>query len=224
MQTVYDKVSAIKSPSGKDLFQLNEAIFNIDRDEDPSTELSTKLFTFIQRVHRGYLAGKIGAGDNDYINDYIGLLGTMQNQAFFSSKQVQSLQRFMKETLLHVAGASEKAAPAASPLDNAEIKKLVDAVKTIQSFTAPADEAPKKGRSRGGQKKGGGAKEEAPAADAKPKRERKPRGEKKDKAEGEAEAAEKTDKPKRSRRRGKGRGKGEEKGEGEAAAAASSEQ
>ena len=35
-------------------------------------------------------AGKIGHDDENYLNDYLGLLGTMQNQAFFSVKQVES--------------------------------------------------------------------------------------------------------------------------------------
>lgn len=154
MQTVYDKVSVLPTPTGKDLFQLNEAIFNIDRDDDPSTELATKLFTWIQKVHRGFLAGKIGHDDENYLNDYLGLLGTMQNQAFFSVKQVQRLQGFMKESLVHDspevvakdAKSSTQQRKIVPPLDNGEIKKLVDAVKIIQSFATPdaVEAAPKK--------------------------------------------------------------------------------
>jgi len=239
MQTVYEKVSAITSPSGKDLFQLNEAIFNVERDDDPSPQLAGKLFAWIQKLHRDFVGGKTGGSDENFFYDYLGLLGTMQNQHFFSAKQVQRIQGFMHEALGAELGKDTggKAAPAkgadAAKLqaENDQLKKLLAAVKTIQTFSiggaasaaaAEDGEPKKKKRNRGGKK--GEAAEEAPApAEEKEKKARKPRNRGK-KGEGEAAEAPAKEspkkegdgeaKPKRQRnRKGKKEGEGEKGGE-----------
>merc|ERR1719316_1587429 len=130
----------------------------------------------------------------------MGLLGTMQNQHFFSGKQVQRIQGFMHEGLAaelgkETGGKAAKAAPAEELTP--EVKSLLAAVKTIQTFKLGAS-APAAEDGEGKKKKRGRGKKEEPAEEAKPEEEakekkaRKPKRQcnRKGKKEGAAEGGE----------------------------------
>lgn len=79
------------------LYKLNEAIFNLPEDDIIDSRMSGKIFQGIQKIRQAYISGKVSDADQNFFYDYLALLGTMQNQHFFTAKQTESMMTFIKE-------------------------------------------------------------------------------------------------------------------------------
>eukprot|EP00933_Yihiella_yeosuensis_P020738 TRINITY_DN1656_c0_g1_i2.p1 TRINITY_DN1656_c0_g1~~TRINITY_DN1656_c0_g1_i2.p1 ORF type:complete len:321 (-),score=150.49 TRINITY_DN1656_c0_g1_i2:56-1018(-) len=199
-----------KTMRAENLFKLNEAVFNLTEEDVVDKALALKLFQGVEKIHLAYTAGKYDNTDSNFFYDYLALLGTMQNQHFFTEKQTEKLLSWIK----HVVDNSDMIpASLEEPAPPAKASKKSDAPakgeKTGKGKKAPVEDyweepAPKKAKSKG---KG---KEEPPAkgkGKGKAKEEPKGKGKGKEgpKAKGKGKAAEPEPKGK-----GKGKGKAEE--------------
>ena len=51
----------------------------------------------VERIHTAYSSGRYDNADSNFFYDYLALLGTMQNQHFFSQKQTEKMLGWIKE-------------------------------------------------------------------------------------------------------------------------------
>merc|ERR1711972_526845 len=93
------------------LFKLNEAVFNLPEEDTVDQKLALKLFQSVEKIRQAYNSGKYDNADSNFFYDYLALLGTMQNQHFFSQKQTEKMLYWIKEvvedTTMGGAGASQ---------------------------------------------------------------------------------------------------------------------
>lgn len=188
------------------LYKLNEAIFNLPEEDRIDQKQVTKLFVAVEKVRQAYNEGKIDNSDSNFFYDYVALLGTMQNQHFFSFKQTDKMLEWIKEAVDESAAgagptkAEQKAA--------ATIKKLEDEVARLRVASERRQQqdhlaaSPSKGKG----KKGKGAPREDSYDSSEASSARKGGGKtgKKGKAGGGHEPE---SKPKKSKAKGKGKGK-----------------
>merc|ERR1711862_117409 len=133
-----------------------------------------KLFQAISKVAKAFFAGQYDKKDANFFYDFIGLIGTMQNQHFFSTKQNKTMLGYMSQAAGEAAGeipeyTPEPPQPQTSPKDSketarleaenkrfaeeiAKLKALSGAIQVIQTWSMPSsddagDKPKKKGRS-----------------------------------------------------------------------------
>lgn len=116
-----------KALNAEHLYKMNEAIFNLPEEDHIDAKMSAKLFQAITKVREAYNYGKICDSDHNFFYDYVALLGTLQNQHFFSQKQTDKMLLWVKEAIDDGNGGSPP--PAAPPKEvavstKAEEKKL----------------------------------------------------------------------------------------------------
>merc|ERR1719394_812941 len=61
--------------------------------------MATKIFQIIEKVRKAYNAGTYDNTDSNFFYDYLALLGTMQNQHFFSQKQTEKMLGWIREVI-----------------------------------------------------------------------------------------------------------------------------
>jgi hypothetical protein len=150
------------------LYKLNEAVFNLPEDDTTDNKIVSKIFKVLEDVRNMYKAGKVPKADPNFFYDYLALLGTMQNQHFFSQKQTESLLAWIREAVQFAEEAggpgfgkefkvSKKGAGNANDLEaqNRELKKevqklekykkVVENIKALDN-DAGADAKAKKGK------------------------------------------------------------------------------
>jgi len=144
----------------EDLFLLNEAMFNLPEEDVVDNKTTAKLFQAVSKIARDYNAGKYDTSDPNFFYDYVALLGTMQNQHFFSTKQNTAMLGWLAEATggsssppppppkVSAASAKEMASLQTEnkrlQAEYAKLKAVAEAVSTIKSFKAPSPpEAPK---------------------------------------------------------------------------------
>jgi len=111
-----------KSLDAEHLYKLNEAVFNLPEEDHIDPKMSAKLFQALQKIRLAYNAGKICDSDQNFFYDYIALLGTMQNQHFFSAKQTEKMLAWVHEA---IGGSVAEAAPAQpAKADTKKLQKL----------------------------------------------------------------------------------------------------
>jgi len=140
------------------LYKLNEAIFNLPEEDRVDTKQVSKLFAAVEKVRQAYNGSKIDNTDSNFFYDYVALLGTMQNQHFFTSKQTEKMLEWIKEA---VDESSAGAAPSnAEKKAAATIKKLEEENAKLHSFERKYQEllAASKHSSEGAKGKGKGKK------------------------------------------------------------------
>jgi len=98
------------------LFKLNEAVFNLAEEDRVDSKMASKLFLAVERVRKAYGRGRFDDSDGNFFYDYLALLGTMQNQHFFSQEQTEKLLAWIREAV-DTGGAAPPvgAAPAKDP-------------------------------------------------------------------------------------------------------------
>jgi len=164
LKTVLQTLATKKQLEAEDLYKLNEATFNVPEEESIDDKMASKLFAAVEKTVAAYTAGRFDKEDANFFYDYVALLGTMQNQHFFTKKQHEMMINWLKEAL---GGESEK------PKGNSKVvarleedhRKLVEemnklkdlsiAVSTLRSIRLP-DAPDGKGKKSG---KGDGKKE-----------------------------------------------------------------
>jgi len=118
-----------KSMHSELLYKLNEAIFNLPEEDFVDAKMGTKLYQAISKIRESYMKGQMGQADNNFFYDYLALLGTMQNQHFFNSKQSENMLAWIRECLGADGGQAQAAAPPPpAPVkhqeNKADLKKL----------------------------------------------------------------------------------------------------
>jgi len=81
------------------LFKLNEAVFNLNEDDTVDSEMATKIFQTVEMIRKSYNSGKFDNTDCNFFYDYLALLGTMQNQHFFSQTQTEKMLGWIREVM-----------------------------------------------------------------------------------------------------------------------------
>merc|ERR1711862_182715 len=85
-----------------------------------------KLFQAISKVAKAFFAGQYDKKDANFFYDFIGLIGTMQNQHFFSTKQNKTMLGFMSQAAGEAAGhANISEAPPPAPQVSAKESKEI---------------------------------------------------------------------------------------------------
>jgi len=170
LKTVLQGLVNKKQLDAEDLYKLNEATFNMPEEDNIDDKISSKLFAALEKAVTAYTSGKHDTGDANFLYDYVALLGTMQNQHFFTTKQNQMIVSWLKEALGGGDAAQEEKSKSNAKGDakvlsrleednrklHAEVSKLKDlaaAVLTLKTIKLP--EASK----GGGKGKGGGKSE-----------------------------------------------------------------
>jgi len=99
LKTVLQGLGTKKALDAEDLYKLNEATFNMPEEDTIDEKMIAKLFAAVEKAVAAYTSGKYDKNDSNFFYDYIALLGTMQNQHFFSQKQNQMMVAWLKEAL-----------------------------------------------------------------------------------------------------------------------------
>mmetsp|Transcript_43803 Transcript_43803/g.79986 ORF Transcript_43803/g.79986 Transcript_43803/m.79986 type:complete len:210 (+) Transcript_43803:69-698(+) len=193
LDKVVQAILQSKKLTSEDLYKLNEAVFNMP-DEDRVHPRTAKALLDAIRKSRDFYNSK-AKKDANYFYDFIGMLGTMQNQSFFSEKQYQEIIAMLNEAS-GTGGSSQASKTSTKEAEKlkqeneklkaevAKLKELRQAVQAINGFVMPAYLA--KGAGKGAKKgEGKGKKKE--------KKEKKPKGKGKGKAEGEKAEGEKAE-------------------------------
>jgi len=110
-----------KALNAEHLYKLNEAIFNLPEEDHIDNKMSTKLFQAITKIRKAYNNGNYLDADHNFFYDYVALLGTLQNQHFFSGKQTDEMLAWVKEAIDD--GSSAAPAPKASAQKEAAASK-----------------------------------------------------------------------------------------------------
>eukprot|EP00442_Polarella_glacialis_P029011 CAMPEP_0115121834 /NCGR_PEP_ID=MMETSP0227-20121206/46468_1 /TAXON_ID=89957 /ORGANISM="Polarella glacialis, Strain CCMP 1383" /LENGTH=229 /DNA_ID=CAMNT_0002523661 /DNA_START=72 /DNA_END=757 /DNA_ORIENTATION=- len=88
-----------KTLRAEHLFKLNEAVFNLSEEDAVDAPLAVKLFQAVEKIQISYNTGKYDNTDSNFFYDYLALLGTMQNQHFFTQKQTEKMLSWIKEVV-----------------------------------------------------------------------------------------------------------------------------
>lgn len=95
----FDALFSKKKMDARDLFALNEVIFNLPKEETVDETTAAKLFSLLTRIAEPRLAGDYDEHDASAFCDYVSLLGTMQNQHFFNLQQIRQLHLWLMQAL-----------------------------------------------------------------------------------------------------------------------------
>lgn len=130
-----------KSLRAEHLFKLNEAVFNLSEEDAVDGPLAVKLFQAVEKIHTAYNTGKYDNQDSNFFYDYLALLGTMQNQHFFSQKQTEKMLGWIKEVVdtsgmlaAPSGGSSSKTLEVENEKLRKKLEKLEGAVQTIRNI------------------------------------------------------------------------------------------
>uniref|UniRef100_A0A7S1WFC4 Uncharacterized protein n=1 Tax=Alexandrium catenella TaxID=2925 RepID=A0A7S1WFC4_ALECA len=158
-----------KALNAEHLYKMNEAVFNLPEEDVIDQKMSNKLFQAVTKIRKAYNSGKVRDTDNNFFYDYVALLGTLQNQHFFSGDQTDQMLSWVKEA---IDDGSSQPAPAAKETgpskgeekklsklqeDNKRLKEELDklqavskAVEVLKSFKleTPAAEPKAKAKSK----------------------------------------------------------------------------
>jgi len=209
-----------KSLNAEHLYKMNEAVFNLPEEDVVDKKMSNRLFQAVNKIRKAYNDGKVSDADSNFFYDYVALLGTLQNQHFFSGDQTDQMLSWVKEAIDDGSSQATPAKENSKGLSKANEKKLQrleednkrlkeeleklravsKAVEVLQSFKLPAS-APE------------------------PKAKAKAKGKAKSKPKEEEDEAAPADAPKEKEKKGTGKAKAKpkpkwtpkEKSEGEAA-------
>lgn len=151
------------------LYKLNEAVFNLPEDDTTDNKIVSKIFKVLEDVRNMYKAGNVPKADPNFFYDYLALLGTMQNQHFFSGKQTDSILDWIREAVQFAEEAggpgfgkesqvSKKGAGNAKDLEaqNRELKKEVQKLekykKVVENIKALDNDAGAGAKTKKGKK------------------------------------------------------------------------
>eukprot|EP00438_Fugacium_kawagutii_P002270 Skav227363 [mRNA] locus=scaffold2373:19703:27562:+ [translate_table: standard] len=129
-----------KSLRAEHLFKLNEAVFNLSEEDAVDGPLAA-----VEKIQIAYNTGKFDNTDSNFFYDYLALLGTMQNQHFFSQKQTEKMLGWIKE----VVDGSGMLAPASGGSSSKALEATGQRPEEAATgFAARADESEPKGKTK----------------------------------------------------------------------------
>mmetsp|Transcript_44598 Transcript_44598/g.80198 ORF Transcript_44598/g.80198 Transcript_44598/m.80198 type:complete len:268 (+) Transcript_44598:49-852(+) len=120
LKTVLQGLGSKKTLDAEDLYKLNEATFNMPEEDTMDEKMTAKLYSAVEKAVAAYSSGKFDKGDSNFLYDYVALLGTMQNQHFFSQKQNQAMLGWLKDALGQSANGKEEE----KKLSQADVKAM----------------------------------------------------------------------------------------------------
>jgi len=146
------EVQKAKKLTGEDLYKLNEAVFNLQGEERVDKNLAGKIFSCARKC----VNNPAGHSDENYAYDLRAMLGTMQNQHFFTVKQSTELINWLNESGDQSHGQTKGEMEDTKALKKrvAELEKLLNAVQTVLSFSDPM-QSPQKNEWNGGKNQDG---------------------------------------------------------------------
>mmetsp|Transcript_98439 Transcript_98439/g.211003 ORF Transcript_98439/g.211003 Transcript_98439/m.211003 type:complete len:221 (+) Transcript_98439:97-759(+) len=151
-----------KTLHAEHLFKLNEAVFNLPEEDTVDTKMAVQLFKTVEKIKTAYNTGKYDNADSNFFYDYLALLGTMQNQHFFSQKQTEHMLNWIKEV---VDEGQEKGGSSTKALE-AKVKELE---KKLSKYEAADPKTKGKGKEEPPAKSKGKGKGKAPEPEEPPK-------------------------------------------------------
>merc|ERR1712032_1616594 len=88
-------------------------VFNLLEEDTVDQKMALELFQVVEKIRQAYNAGKHDDADSNFFYDYLALLGTMQNQHFFSQKQTEKMLNWIKDVVddMTTSGAAASASP-----------------------------------------------------------------------------------------------------------------
>lgn len=175
LKTVLQTLATKKQLEAEDLYKLNEATFNVPEEESIDDKMASKLFAAVEKTVAAYTGGRYDKEDGNFFYDYVALLGTMQNQHFFSKKQHEMMINWLKEALGSEGEKPKGNSKVVARLEEEhrklleemnKLKDLSNAVSTLRSIRLPdAPEGRGKKSGKGDGKKEKKAEPEAPQDD-----------------------------------------------------------
>ena len=81
------------------LHKMNNAIFNLPEGDVVDEALADTLFQSAENIRRDYILKRYDDPDNNFYYDYLAMLGTMQNQHFFTVEQTEKMLDWMREVI-----------------------------------------------------------------------------------------------------------------------------
>lgn len=88
------------------VFKLNEALFNLPEEDEVDAKLAAEVIECAGKIRHAFNLKTYPGKDPSFIYDYLALLGTMQNQHFFETKQTETLITWIKEVVeVHLGGS-----------------------------------------------------------------------------------------------------------------------
>jgi len=175
LKTVLQGLGNKAKLDAEDLYKLNEATFNMPEEENIDEKMTAKLFQAVEKSVQAYNTGKFDKADTNFFYDYVALLGTMQNQHFFSQKQNQTMIAWLKAALgkgadskgegnVEDKGASKADLKSISKLEEdnkklaeelVKLRQLSNAVLTLKTIKLPEVDGKGKGKGKEGKGKEG---------------------------------------------------------------------
>lgn len=134
LDQVLSDLASRKSLTTEDLYVLNEALFNLPEQDNVRPKTAQQCFKVLEKIQSGYAAGKMGKNDPNFYYDFVGLLGTVQNQSFIKYKQKEVVASWINE--LVGGGQEKKAAQKMAQQKAAENKKLEAAKAEVAKLKA----------------------------------------------------------------------------------------
>jgi len=164
LSSVLQQINSSKTYVAEDLYKLNEAMFNLPEEDVIDNKMTLKLFQAVSKIVKAYNSEKYDTDDPNFFYDLVALLGTMQNQHFFSSKQNTTMLGWLADAVggssappppppkVSAAAAKELASlEAHNKKLQAEVERLraiAEAVVTIKTFKPPAQPAAPKAKAK----------------------------------------------------------------------------
>eukprot|EP00930_Biecheleria_cincta_P086316 TRINITY_DN75628_c0_g1_i1.p1 TRINITY_DN75628_c0_g1~~TRINITY_DN75628_c0_g1_i1.p1 ORF type:complete len:1054 (-),score=261.82 TRINITY_DN75628_c0_g1_i1:63-3224(-) len=117
------------------LSRLNDAVFNLVEEEEASSGIALRLFQLTRSLRELHGAGRLGQAEREYV----ALLGTLQNQFFFTAEQSDSLRSWICEALARDSSrrAGEEANAARSDgadrAEKAQLRRLRERQEALRS-------------------------------------------------------------------------------------------
>lgn len=107
MEEVEEASAPPRLLSSKDVFKLNEILFNFPSEEEIDDATALWVFQVGQKIRDLYIAGSYDDEDENFFYDYTHLLCTMQCQFFMKPEQLITIKGWIKEAVADIPKEDE---------------------------------------------------------------------------------------------------------------------
>jgi len=141
------------------LYKLNEAVFNLPEEDSVDQQLAAKLFQTIKKIRQAFNSGQYSNQDKNFFYDYLALLGTVQNQHYFSQTQTWKMLEYIREVVNEECGGTSYAHMQHQvkelESENVRLRLKIQKYEELEAAMHAINHDPGKGRGKGGVTKGG---------------------------------------------------------------------
>ncbi|OLP93061.1 Ubiquitin fusion degradation protein 1-like [Symbiodinium microadriaticum] len=96
IEEVVKELESRRQFAGDHLWRLNTAIFNCADENEVTSQLAGRIYQVVMQMRKEYQSGQFYATDQ---GNYLALLGTLQNQDYFSTRQATAFRGWIAEAL-----------------------------------------------------------------------------------------------------------------------------